>query len=82
MIKDQNAPATYSEHEAQRILARAAELEGASGTRFTAEDLRQIAATADIDPHALERAMSETGDVARRSAPAHARSFPPRTMVR
>ena len=57
--------ATHSEHEAQRILARAAELEGVSGTRFTAEDLRKIAATADIDPHALERAMSETEDVAR-----------------
>jgi hypothetical protein len=57
---------TYSEHEAQRILARAAELEGASGTRFTAEDIRQIAATADIDPHALERAMNETGHVTAR----------------
>ena len=62
MINDQSAPVTYSEHEAQRILARAAELEGVSGTRFTADDLRKIAATADIDPHALERAMRETRD--------------------
>ena len=65
MINDQSAPVTYSEHEAQRILARAAELEGVSGTRFTADDLRKISATADIDPHALERAMRETSDAAK-----------------
>lgn len=63
MNKDRNTPGSFSETEAHQILARAAELEGAAGTRFTVEDLRQIAATANIDPHALERAMSEVGGV-------------------
>lgn len=60
MSDDSNLPTTFSEPEAQRILARAAELEGSIGSRFTTEDLRQIAAKAGIDAHALERAIIET----------------------
>ena len=63
MNKDRSAPIIFSEQEAQRILARAAELEGAIGNRFTADDLRQIAATAGIDSRALEHAMNEQGEV-------------------
>jgi hypothetical protein len=63
MNRNRNAPLSFSETEAHQILARAAELEGAAAARFSAEDLRQIAATADIDPHALERAMSEAGGI-------------------
>jgi hypothetical protein len=59
MNRDRSAPTTFSEPEAQRILARAAEIEGAIGNRFTAEELRQIAATAGIDSRALEHAMNE-----------------------
>jgi hypothetical protein len=55
--------ASFSEPEAQRILARAAELEATIGNRFTTEDLQQIALKAGIDPHALERAISETNEV-------------------
>jgi hypothetical protein len=65
--KDRSTQGSFSETEAQQILARAAELEGTEGARFTAEDLRQIAATADIDPRALERAMKEAAGVPVRS---------------
>ena len=64
MRKDPNLPATFSEPEAQRILARAAELEVSLGGRFTTDDLRQIALKAGIDEHALERAINETDSVA------------------
>lgn len=60
MTREQKLPAVFSETEAQRILARAAELEGTIGTRFTVEDLRSIAARAGIEAHALEQAISET----------------------
>jgi hypothetical protein len=63
MREDPRPPATFSEPEAQRILARAAELEATSGNRFTAEDLRQIAVNAGIDEHALEHAISESAAV-------------------
>jgi hypothetical protein len=73
MTKDRTLPVSFSEPEAQRILARAAELEGSIGTRFTAEDLRQIAAKAGIEAHALEHAMNET--VADQPSPAEATNF-------
>ena len=57
MSKEQG---TFSEPEAQRILSRAAELEVTLGNRFTADDLRQIAAKAGIEAHALEHAINET----------------------
>jgi hypothetical protein len=60
MREDRHLPATFSEPEAQRILARAAELEGINGTLFTIEDLRQIAVKAGIEPHALEHAINES----------------------
>lgn len=71
--------ATYSETEAQRILARAAELEeprleATIGTRFTTEDLRQIAMKAGIDSQALEHAMNESDAVA---TPAVSDELPP-----
>lgn len=75
MREDPRPPATFTESEAQRILARAAELEGTIGTRFTAEDLRQIAATAGIDREALEFAIKETDAVPAR--PALADTFHP-----
>lgn len=70
-------PATFTESEAQRILARAAELEGTIGTRFSTEDLRQIAATAGIDQGALEHAIRETDVVPFR--PGHTDSSRPLT---
>jgi hypothetical protein len=60
MREDRQLPATFSEPEAQRILARAAELEATNGTQFTIEDLRQIAAKAGIEAHALEHAIHES----------------------
>jgi hypothetical protein len=60
MRADRELPATFSEPEAQRILARAAELEVTNGTRFSIEDLRQIAIKAGIEPHALEHAINES----------------------
>lgn len=63
MSDDPKLPVSFSETEAQRILARAAELEATIGNRFTTEDLRQIALKAGIDAHALERAINETGTV-------------------
>jgi|SRR5688572_26253 len=60
MRADRELPATFSETEAQRILARAAEIEGTNGTLFTIEDLRQIAIKAGIEPHALEHAIKES----------------------
>ena len=59
MPADRELPATFSETEAQRILARAAEIEGTNGTLFTIEDLRQIALKAGIEPHALDHAINE-----------------------
>ena len=64
MRNDSNLPVTFSDTEAQQILARAAELEASIGNRFTTEDLQQIALKAGIDAHALERAISETRVVA------------------
>lgn len=52
-------PSSFSEQDAQRILARAAELEASAGGRLTIEDVRQIAAKAGIDATALEQAMIE-----------------------
>src|SRR5688572_7675964 len=52
-------PATFSESEAQRILARAAELEVTTGGRYTIGDLQTIAEKAGIDAHALESAINE-----------------------
>jgi hypothetical protein len=60
MRKDHEPTGTFSEPEAQRILSRAAELEATLGNRFTTDDLRQIAAKAGIEPHALEHAINET----------------------
>jgi hypothetical protein len=60
MRKDQKPAASFSEPEAQRILSRAAELEVTLGNRFTTDDLRQIAAQAGIEPHALQHAIDET----------------------
>ena len=60
MRKDHGPTATFSETEAQRILSRAAELEVTLGNRFTTDDLRQIAAKAGIEAHALEHAIDET----------------------
>jgi hypothetical protein len=60
MRKDQKPAPSFSEPEAQRILSRAAELEVTLGNRFTTEDLRQIAAQAGIEPHALQHAIDET----------------------
>ena len=60
MRADRELPATFSETEAQQILARAAELEVTNGTRFTLEDLRQIALKAGIEPHALDHAINES----------------------
>ena len=64
MRADRELPATFSETEAQRILARAAEIEGTNGTLFTIEDLRQIAIKAGIEPQALEHAIKESRSVA------------------
>ena len=69
MREDRELPATFSEPEAQKILARAAELEGINGTRFTIEDLRQIAVKAGIEPHALEHAIRESSAVEEMPAP-------------
>ena len=69
MRADRELPATFSEPEAQKILARAAELEGINGTRFTIEDLRQIALKAGIEPHALEHAINESRSVEELPAP-------------
>ena len=63
MRDDNNLPVSFSETDAQRILARAAELEASIGNRFTTEDLRQIALKAGIDAHALERAIDEAGAI-------------------
>jgi hypothetical protein len=63
MSDDPKLPVSFSETEAQRILARAAELEASIGNRFSTEDLRQIALKAGIDAYALERAIHETGTV-------------------
>lgn len=63
MSQDPQLPVTFSEPEAQRIFARAAELEASIGNRFTIEDLRQIALKAGIDAQALERAINEPGAV-------------------
>ena len=63
MSDDPGLPVTFSETDAQRILARAAELEASIGNRFTMEDLRQIASKAGIDAQALERALNEAGTV-------------------
>jgi len=63
MHANRELPATFSEPEAQRILARAAELEVTNGTLFTLEDLRQIAVKAGIEPHALEHAINESRSV-------------------
>jgi hypothetical protein len=60
MSTERLTSATFSEPEAQRILARAAELDGAIGTRFTIDELRQIAVKAGIDTQALEHAIHET----------------------
>jgi hypothetical protein len=60
MRKDHGPTTTFSETEAQRILSRAAELEVTLGNRFTTDDLRQIAAKAGIEAHALEHAIDET----------------------
>jgi hypothetical protein len=60
MRKDQRHATSFSEPEAQRILSRAAELEVTLGNRFTTDDLRQIAAQAGIEPHALQHAIDET----------------------
>ncbi|HEX6315812.1 MAG TPA: hypothetical protein VFZ73_13170 [Gemmatimonadaceae bacterium] len=60
MRTDEKPRASFSESQAQRILARAAEIEGTVGTRFTVDDLRQIASTAGIDAHALESAINES----------------------
>lgn len=76
MRKDSNPPSSFSEPEAQRILARAAELEATIGSRFTTEDLRQIALKAGIDSHALERAIDETDSVVEQPA----RAEPPPLM--
>ena len=70
MRENRDLPATFSEPEAQRILARAAELEVTNGTRFSIEDLRQIAVKAGIEPHALERAINEGRAVDELPAPA------------
>ena len=63
MTRHPQLPVTFSETEAQRILARAAELEASIGDRFTSDDLRQIALKAGIDAHALERAINESDAV-------------------
>jgi hypothetical protein len=69
MRKDHGPAATFSETEAQRILSRAAELEVTLGNRFTTDDLRQIAAKAGIEAHALEHAIDETRADAAESEP-------------
>jgi hypothetical protein len=76
MRPDEKPRASFSESEAQSILARAAEIEGAIGTRFTADELRHIAVTAGIDPHALESAISETNAVPHPGT----RAIAPRTL--
>jgi hypothetical protein len=63
MSNDPAPLASFSEPEAQRILARAAELEATIGNRFTTEDLQQIASKAGIDAQALDRAIRETNAV-------------------
>jgi hypothetical protein len=60
MRKDHKPATSFSEPEAQRILSRAAELEVTLGNRLTTDDLRQIAAQAGIEPHALQHAIDET----------------------
>ena len=59
MNEDQRPKTLFSEPEAQRILARAVELEAVLGKQVTEEELRRIAESADIDAHALEHAMNE-----------------------
>ena len=49
----------FTETDAQRILARAAELEATSGSVVSIDELRAIAADAGIDPSALNRAVRE-----------------------
>ena len=61
MRTDEEPTTTFSETEAQRILARAAELEASIGQRFSAADLQHIAAKAGIDALALEQAINESG---------------------
>src|SRR5262245_5575555 len=64
MSTESKSLTTFSEADAQRILARAAELEVTLGNRFTTEELRLIASKAGIDEHALEHAINETNAVA------------------
>jgi hypothetical protein len=50
----------FSESEGQRILSRAAELELTEDTRYTSEELRQIAMEAGIGSRALDAALLES----------------------
>ena len=53
-------PARYSRLDADRILKRAAEIEGSEDARrLTLEELRQIASEAGFGPRAVERAIAE-----------------------
>jgi hypothetical protein len=60
MTTPSKLPLSFSESEAQRVLARAAELEVTTGGRLTIDELRQIAEKAGIDSAALEHAIHES----------------------
>ena len=67
-----NSP-TFSKIDADRILRRAAEIEGSEDTRpLTVEELRSIALEAGFGAHAVERAIVE----AQRAAPTEVRHQP------
>jgi hypothetical protein len=60
----------FSKSEADRILKRAAEIEGADDARpLTVEELRSIAGEAGFGSSAVERAIAEAKQLAPRSAP-------------
>jgi len=55
-----NDPKIFSKSEADRILKRAAELDGTEDTRsVTVDELRSIAGEAGFGPEAVERAITE-----------------------
>ena len=60
----------FSKSEADRILKRAAEIEGADDARpLSVEELRSIAGEAGFGPSAVERAIDEAKQVARQGLP-------------
>jgi hypothetical protein len=65
-----------SESDAQRLLARAAEIERAQGTQLSLAELRAVALEAGIAPNAFEEAVGELGMPA-----VEVVAEPPRTLL-